>query len=224
MIYLVFNEGYSASSGDAITRHDLSAEAIRLARLMIDLQPEPEATGLLALMLLHESRRGARTTASGDVILLEDQDRARWNREQIDEGIALVERALASGQIGPYTLQAAISAVHADADSADATDWAEIVGLYDVLMRASPTPIVSLNRAVAVAMRNGAAEGLALLDAVQAEGTLNEYYLLHAARADMCRRLGRKADAISAYREALERTQLVPERRYFEMRLATLQK
>jgi RNA polymerase sigma-70 factor (ECF subfamily) len=191
---------------------------------MNDLQPEPEAIGLLALMLLHESRRGARTAASGDVILLADQDRALWNREQIDEGLSLVERALAARQIGPYTLQAAISAVHAVADSADATDWAEIVGLYDVLTRASPSPIVSLNRAVAVAMRDGAAVGLAQIDALQAEGALNEYYLLHAARADMCRRLGRNADAISAYREALERTQLVPERRFFEMRLAALQK
>ena len=224
VIYLVFNEGYSASSGSVITRHDLSTEAIRLARLMIDLQPEPEAIGLLALMLLHESRRDARTTATGDVILLEDQDRALWNRHFIDEGVALVERALLSRQIGPYTLQAAISAVHADAASAAKTDWAEIVGLYDVLMRAVPTPIVALNRAVAVAMRDGSDAGLALIDAILDAGDLRDYRLAHAARADLCRRLGRNGEAIAAYERALAYTGQAPERRYFEKRIVELKK
>ena len=224
VIYLVFNEGYSASSGSVITRHDLSAEAIRLARLMIDLQPEPEAIGLLALMLLHESRRDARTTATGDVILLEDQDRALWNRHFIDEGVALVERALLSRQIGPYTLQAAISAVHADAASAAKTDWAEIVGLYDVLMRAAPTPIVALNRAVAVAMRDGPDAGLALIDAILDAGDLRDYRLAHAARADLCRRLGRNGEAIAAYERALAYTGQAPERRFFEKRIVELKK
>ena len=224
VIYLVFNEGYSASSGSVITRHDLSAEAIRLARLMIDLQPEPEAIGLLALMLLHESRRDARTTATGDVILLEDQDRALWNRHYVDEGVALVERALLSRQIGPYTLQAAISAVHADAASAAKTDWAEIVGLYDVLMRAAPSPIVALNRAVAVAMRDGPDAGLALIDAILDAGDLRDYRLAHAARADLCRRLGRNGEAIKAYERALAYTGQAPERRYFEKRIVELKK
>ena len=224
VIYLVFNEGYAASSGDSLTRHDLTAEAIRVARLMIELQPAAEAIGLLALMLLHESRRAARTTATGDVVLLDDQDRSMWNRELIREGVVLVERALTMPPIGPYTLQAAISAVHADAARATDTNWAESVGLYDVLLRASPSPIVNLNRAVAVAMRDGPEVGLALVDALVAGGELNEYYLLHAARADMCRRLGRRADAINAYHQALARSQLAPERRYFEQRLAALQK
>ena len=224
VIYLVFNEGYSASSGSVFTRHDLSADAIRLARLMVDLQPEPEAIGLLALMLLHESRRDARTTATGDVILLEDQDRAMWNHHFIDEGVALVERALLSRQIGPYTLQAAISAVHADAASAAKTDWAEIVGLYDVLMRAVPTPIVALNRAVAVAMRDGPDAGLALIDAILDAGDLRDYRLAHAARADLCRRLGRNGEAIAAYERALAYTRQAPERRYFEKRIVELKK
>ena len=192
VIYLVFNEGYSASSGASLTRHDLSGEAIRLARLLVDLLPEPEALGLLALMLLHESRRAARTSPSGDLILLDEQDRSRWNREQIAEGIALVERALSSRRPGPYSIQAAIAAVHAEAPSAAATDWAQIVGLYDVLARMEPSPVIELNRAVAVAMRDGPGAGLALVDAILARGDLSDYRLAHAARADLCRRLGKK--------------------------------
>ena len=207
VIYLVFNEGYAASSGDALTRSDLSGEAIRLGRVLVGLLPEPEALGLLALMLLHESRRAARTSSDGDLILLEDQDRSRWNREQITEGVALVEQALASRRFGPYTLQAAIAALHAEAPSASATDWAQIVGLYDVLMRAEPSPVVALNRAVAVAMRDGPATGLALIDAILARGELADYRLAHAARADLCRRLGQTADARAAYERALALTQ-----------------
>src|SRR5712692_8050109 len=191
VVYLVFNEGYSASSGGSLTRHDLSGEAIRLGRLLIELLPEPEAMGLLALMLLHDSRRAARTSPTGDLILLEDQDRSLWNRDQIAEGTSLVERALSSRRIGPYTLQAAIAAVHAQAPNDAATDWVQIVGLYDVLMRAEPSPVVELNRAVAVAMRGGPAAGLALIDAILARGDLGNYHLAHAARADLCRRLGR---------------------------------
>ena len=224
VIYLVFNEGYSASTGATLTRHDLSAEAIRLARLLIELQPEPEAIGLLALMLLHESRRGARTGPSGDVVVLEDQDRSQWNRVLIAEGSALVERALSSRRIGPYMLQAAISAVHAEAPSAAATDWPQIVGLYDALARLEPSPIVALNRAVAVAMRDGPETGLALIDAILAQGELADYRLAHAARADMCRRLGRHGEARSAYERALELTLLEPERRFFERRLGELKK
>jgi RNA polymerase sigma-70 factor (ECF subfamily) len=224
VIYLVFNEGYAASSGNTLTRHDLSGEAIRLARLIVDLLPEPEAMGLLALMLLHESRRAARTQASGDLILLEDQDRSLWNRELITEGSALVERALATRQIGPYVLQAAISAVHAEAPSAAATDWAQIVGLYDVLARIEPSPIVALNRAVAVAMRDGPAAGLALLETILAGGELADYRLAHAAHADLCRRLGKTAQARASYRRALALTQQAPERRFLERRLAELAK
>ena len=222
VIYLVFNEGYAASSGASLTRHDLSGEAIRLARLLVELQPEPEAMGLLALMLLHESRRAARTSSTGDLVLLEDQDRSLWNRELIAEGTALVERALASRRIGPYTLQAAISAVHAEARSAAATDWAQIVGLYDVLARAEPSPVVELNRAVAVAMRDGPEAGLALVDAILARGELSDYRLVHAARADLCRRLGKTAEARASYQRALELTQQEPERRFLERRLSQL--
>jgi RNA polymerase sigma-70 factor (ECF subfamily) len=224
VIYLVFNEGYAASSGDALTRHDLSGESIRLGRLLAGLLPEPEALGLLALMLLHDSRRAARTSPDGDLILLEDQDRALWNREQIAEGTRLVERALSSRRFGPYTLQAAIAAVHAEAPDAGATDWAQIVGLYDVLLRAEPSPVVELNRAVAVAMRDGPAAGLALIDAILTRGELADYRLAHAARADLCRRLGRTADARASYQQALALTRQAPERRFLERRLAELKK
>ena len=222
VIYLVFNEGYAASSGASLTRHDLSGEAIRLARLLVELLPEPEAMGLLALMLLHESRRAARASPTGDLILLEDQDRSLWNRESIAEGTVLVERALSSRRIGPYTLQAAIAAVHAEARSAAATDWTQIVGLYDVLTRAEPSPVVELNRAVAVAMRDGSAAGLALIDAILARGELSDYRLAHAARADLCRRLGRTAEARASYERALALTRQEPERRFIERRLAEL--
>ena len=222
VIYLVFNEGYSASSGESVTRHDLSGEAIRLARLLVDLLPEPEAMGLLALMLLHESRRAARTSPAGDLILLDDQDRSRWNREQIAEGIALVEKALASRRPGSYSLQAAISAVHAEAPSGAATDWTQIVALYDLLARAEPSPVVELNRAVAVAMRDGPQAGLTLIDAILARGVLADYRLAHAARADLCRRLGKNAEAQKAYQRALSLTQQEPERRFIERRLAEL--
>jgi RNA polymerase sigma-70 factor, ECF subfamily len=222
VVYLVFNEGYSASSGASLTRHDLSGEAIRLGRLLIDLLPEPEAIGLLALMLLQDSRRAARTSSTGDLILLEDQDRSLWNREQIIEGSALVERALSSGRVGPYTFQAAIAAVHAEAPQPAATDWAQIVSLYDVLMRANPSPVVELNRAVAVAMRDGPMAGLTLIDAIHARGELANYHLAHAARADLCRRLGRTAEARTSYERALALTQQEPERRFLERRLAEL--
>jgi RNA polymerase sigma-70 factor, ECF subfamily len=222
VIYLVFNEGYLASSGAALTRHDLSGEAIRLGRLLVELLPEPEAMGLLALMLLHESRRPARTSPTGDLIVLEDQDRSLWNRGQIAEGMALVERALSSRQVGPYSLQAAIAAVHADAPQAGATDWAQIVELYDVLARVEPSPVVELNRAVAVAMRDGPAAGLALVDVILGRGDLTDYRLAHSARADLCRRLGRRAEARTSYRRALALTRQGPERRFFERRLAEL--
>jgi RNA polymerase sigma-70 factor (ECF subfamily) len=222
VIYLVFNEGYSASAGDALTRPDLSGEAIRLTRLLVELLPEPEAMGLLGLMLLHESRRAARVDANGDLILLEDQDRSLWNRAQIAEGMALVERALASGRFGPYTLQAAISAVHADAASPEETDWAEIVGLYDALARLDPSPVVALNRAVAVAMRDGPAAGLALIDAILERDELTDYHLAHAARAELRRRLGRDADARASYERALALASQGPERRFLERRLAEL--
>lgn len=224
VIYLVFNEGYSASSGASLTRHDLSGEAIRLARLLVDLLPEPEAVGLLALMLLHESRRAARASPSGDLILLEDQDRTLWNHSQIAEGAALVERALSSRRFGPYSLQAAIAAVLAEAPSAAETDWAQIVGLYDVLLRAEPSAVVELNRAVAVAMRDGPAAGLVLIDAILARGDLLAYRLAHAARADLCRRLGRTEQARAAYEQALSLTRQEPERRFLERRLAELTK
>jgi RNA polymerase sigma-70 factor (ECF subfamily) len=220
--YLVFNEGYAASSGASLTRHDLSGEAIRLGWLLVELLPEPEAMGLLALMLLHEARRPARTSATGELVLLDDQDRSLWNREQIAEGAALVERALASRRFGPYTLQGAIAAVHAEAPTAAATDWAQIVGLYDVLVRADPTPVVELNRAVAVAMRDGPEAGLASIDAILARGALTDYRMAHAARADMCRRLGRTADARAAYERALALTRQEPERRFLERRLREL--
>jgi RNA polymerase sigma-70 factor (ECF subfamily) len=222
VVYLVFNEGYSASSGESLTRADLSGEAIRLGRLLVELLPEPEAMGLLALMLLHESRRAARTGPTGELILLDDQDRSLWSRAQIAEGTALVERALGSRRIGPYTLQAAISAVHAEAPTAPATDWAQIVGLYDVLVRADPSPVIELNRAVAVAMRDGPAAGLALIDAILARGALADYHLAHSARAELCRRLGRTADARAAYERALGLARQEPQRRFLERRLSEL--
>jgi RNA polymerase sigma-70 factor (ECF subfamily) len=222
VIYLVFNEGYSASSGETLTRHDVSSEAIRLARLVAELLPEPEVMGLLALMLLHESRRVARSSETGDLILLENQDRGLWNRERIAEGIALLERALPMRGRGPYCLQAAIAATHAEAPDAGATDWAQIVGLYDLLLETDPSPIVELNRAVAVAMHDGAQAGLALIDALLARGDLLDYRLAHAARADLCRRLGRAAEARDSYHRALELTYQEPERRFIERRLAEL--
>ena len=222
VIYLVFNEGYSASSGGTLTRRDLSGEAIRLGRLLIELLPEPEAIGLLGLMLLHESRRPARTSAEGELVLLVDQDRSLWNQEQIAEGVALVERALSSRRFGPYTLQAAIAAVHAEAPNAAATDWAQIVGLYDVLARADPSPVVALNRAAAVAMRDGPLAGLALIDAILARGELEDYHLAHSARADLCRRLGRTGEACSSYERALALAQQAPERRFLQRRLDEL--
>ena len=222
VIYLVFNEGYAASSGALVTRHDLSSEAIRLGRLLVELLPEPEARGLLALMLLHESRRAARTSASGDVILLDDQDRSLWDRDQITEGTRLVEQALASRRFGPYMIQAAIAALHVEAPTAAATDWAEIVGLYDVLSRADASPVIELNRAVAVAMRDGPAAGLTLIDAILQRGDLLDYRLAHAARAELCRRLGRTADARASYERALALARQEPERRLLERRLAEL--
>ncbi len=222
VIYLVFNEGYSASSGTSLTRTDLSGEAIRLGRLLLELLPEPEVLGLLALMLLHEARRPARTSATGELILLEQQDRSLWNRAYIKEGVALVERALSSRRFGPYTLQAAIVAVHADATDAASTDWAQIVALYDLLARAEPSPVIELNRAVAVAMRDGPASGLKLVDAILARGELAEYHLAHSARADLCRRLGKKAEARASYELALALTKQEPERRFLEKRLAEL--
>ena len=222
VIYLVFNEGYSASSGDSLTRSDLSLEAIRLGRLLVELLREPEAVGVLALMLLQESRREARMSPSGDLILLEDQDRTQWKRELIAEGIALVESALASRRFGPYSLQAAIAAVHAEAPSAAATDWTQIVALYDVLGRIDPSPVVELNRAVAVAMRDGPQAGLTLIDAILARGELSDYHLAHAARADLSRRLGRRADAHASYQRALALARQEPERRFLERRLAEL--
>lgn len=222
VVYLVFNEGYSASSGDSLTRHDLSAEAIRLGRLLIELLPEAEALGLLSVMLLHDSRRAARTSPEGDLVLLEHQDRALWNRAQMDEGAALVRRALASRQVGPYTIQAAIAAVHAQASDAASTDWSQIVGLYDLLIQAEPSAVVELNRAVAVAMRDGPEAGLALVDAILSRGELGHYHLAHAARADLCRRLGRVGDARASYERALQLTQQEPERRFLMMRLGEL--
>jgi RNA polymerase sigma-70 factor (ECF subfamily) len=219
VVYLVFNEGYSASSGDSLTRHDLSGEAIRLGRRLVELLPEAEALGLLGLMLLHESRRQARTSPEGEVVLLDDQDRSRWNREMIAEGVALVEQALRSRQFGPYTLQAAIAAIHAEARTAAETDWAEIVGLYDVLMRADPSPVIELNRAAAVAMRDGPEAGLALIDALLARGELAEYPPAHSARAELCRRLGRTAEAVESYQRALGLSRQGPQRRFLERRL-----
>ena len=222
VIYLVFNEGYSASSGASLTRADLSGEAIRLGRLLLELLPEPEVMGLLALMLLHESRRQARTSATGEIVLLEYQDRSRWDRNLIADGIAFVEQALASRRFGPYTVQAAIAALHAESPSADETDWAQIVALYDLLAHAEPSPIVELNRAVAVAMRDGPAAGLTLVDAILARGELTDYHLAHSAQADFHRRLGNKAQARLAYERALALTKQEPERRFLERRLAEL--
>jgi RNA polymerase sigma-70 factor (ECF subfamily) len=218
-IYLVFTEGYAASSGESLTRPDLSGEAIRLGRLLVELLPEPEAQGLLALMLLQESRRSARSSSTGEVVLLDDQDRSLWNRDLIDEGICLVERALASRSVGPYTLQAAIAAVHAGAPTPAATDWARIVELYDVLQQASPSPVVELNRAVAVAMRDGPLAGLSLIDAILARGDLEDYYLAHSARADLCRRLGQRADARASYEKALTLARPEAARRFLMRRL-----
>jgi RNA polymerase sigma-70 factor (ECF subfamily) len=222
VVYLVFNEGYSASSGESLTRASLSGEAIRLGRLLVELLPEPEALGLLALMLLQESRRAARSSPEGDLILLEEQDRSLWNAEHIAEGAALVEQALLSRRFGPYALQAAIAAVHAHAASASATDWAEIVGLYDILLRIEPSPVVELNRAVAVAMRDGPEAGLDLVDAILARGELDGYHLAHSARADLCRRLGRTAEARAAYERAYALARQEPERRFLERRLNEL--
>ena len=221
VVYLVFNEGYSPSAGASVTRADLSGEAIRLARLLAELLPEPEATGLLALMLIQESRRAARSAANGDLVTLEEQDRSRWNRALIAEGVALVERALGSRRFGPYTLQAAIAAVHAEAASAAATDWAQIVALYDVLLGLDASPVIALNRAVAVAMRDGPESGLALIDGIK---DLGNYHLTHAARADLLRRLGRAREARDAYQRALKLAQQEPERRFLERRIAELQK
>jgi RNA polymerase sigma-70 factor (ECF subfamily) len=222
VVYLVFNEGYSATSGDSLTRHDLSAEAIRLGRLLVELLAEPETIGLLALMLLHESRRATRTSADGDVVLLEDQDRSRWNRAQIAEGVALLERALGSHRFGPYTLQASIAAVHAEAATAAATDWPQIVGLYDVLLKIDPSPLVELNRAAAVAMRDGPSAGLELIDALLDRGELRDYVHAHSARADLLRRMGMKEEARVSYRRALELARAEPQRRFIERRIAEL--
>ncbi len=222
VIYLVFNEGYHASSGESVTRLDISGEAIRLGRLLVELLPEPEALGLLALMLLHESRRAARASANGELILLDQQDRSLWNREQITEGMALVERAMSSRRFGPYTLQAAISAVHAQAPRMESTNWNEIVGLYDVLAQTTPSPVIELNRAVAVAMRDGPEAGLALIDAILGRGELQDYHLAHSARADLCRRLGRKDEARASYGRALTLTRQGPEQRFIEKRLNEL--
>jgi len=222
VVYLLFNEGYAPSVGGSLTRADLSAEAIRLGRLLCTLQPHPESAGLLALMLLHEARRPARTSARGEVVLLDEQDRTRWDRAAASEGCALVEVALKARPVGPYALQAAIAAVHAEAPSAAATDWAQIVGLYDVLLGIDPSPVVALNRAAALAMHAGPAAGLALVDEILASGELAEYALAHSARADLLRRLGRADEARAAYRQALALTRLEPERRFLERRLGDL--
>jgi RNA polymerase sigma-70 factor (ECF subfamily) len=222
VIYLVFNEGYDASSGDSVTRQELSDEAIRLARLLVELLPEPEAIGLLALMLLHESRRAARTTSTGELVLLEDQDREQWNREQIAEGVRLVERASLARRIGPYLIQAAIVAEHARASSVATTDWGRIVNLYDVLLRLTPSPVIELNRAVAIAMRDGPAAGLAKVDDILNRGDLQDYRFAHSARADLNRRLGRTEQARAAYEQALALTKQEPERRFLKRRLAEL--
>jgi RNA polymerase sigma-70 factor (ECF subfamily) len=222
VIYLVFNEGYSASGGAQVTREDLTREAIRLGRLLLELLPDPEVMGLLALMLLHESRRSARSTPDGELILLDDQDRGLWSAELIAEGCDLVEKALTTGRFGPYCLQAAIAAVHAEAPTAAETDWQQIVGLYDVLLRAVPSPVIELNRAVAVAKRDGALAGLTLIEGILQRGELQDYHLAHSARAEFCRQLGRVAEARAAYRRALALTRQEPERRFIEGRLKAL--
>jgi RNA polymerase sigma-70 factor (ECF subfamily) len=222
VIYLVFNEGYSASFGASLTRHDLSSEAIRLGRLLIELLPEPEAIGLLALMLLQESRRAARTSPTGELILLNEQDRSLWDHAQITEGMGLIQQALASRRFGPYTIQAAIAAVHARASTANDTDWSQIVALYDILIQADPSPIIELNRAVAVAMRDGPEAGLAIIDAILARGDLEDYHFIHSARADFCRRLEKMEEARASYQRALELSQQKSERQFLERRLSEL--
>jgi len=222
VIYLVFNEGYSASSGRSLTRSDLSLEAIRLGRLLLELLPEPEVQGLLALMVLQESRRPARTDARGELILLDEQDRSLWNQELIKEGTGLVESALATGRAGPYAVQAAIAALHAEAKSPAETDWNEIAALYDFLLRLQPSPVIELNRAVAIAMRDGPAAGLALVDDLLARGELDDYHLLYSVRADLHRRLGNLDEAQTAYQEAIKKTRQEPERRFLEKRLKEL--
>ena len=223
VIYLVFNEGYYASSGELVTRVDLSTEAIRLGRLLHDLLPDPEVTGLLGLMLLHESRRSARTTPAGDLILLEDQDRSLWDRDMIDEGLSLVEQAFSSKRPGPYTLQAAIAALHAEAKSAKATDWAQIAGLYTLLLRINPSPVIELNRAVAIAMHNGPEAGLQQIDAILERGDLKDYHLAHSARAELCRKAGRINEARTSWEDALALAQQAPERRFIERKLRELE-
>jgi RNA polymerase sigma-70 factor (ECF subfamily) len=222
VVYLVFNEGYSASSGDSVTRADLSSEAIRLGRLLVDLLPEPEVMGLLALMLLQESRRAARISPTGELILLQDQDRTQWDRQLIEDGVKLVERALVSRRFGAYTLQAAIAAVHTEASQSAATDWRQIVALYNALLRVEPSPVVELNRAVAVAMHDGPAEGLVLIEALFARGELVDYHLAHCVRADLCQRLGWVSEARDSYLRALALTKQEPERRFLEARLCEM--
>jgi RNA polymerase sigma-70 factor (ECF subfamily) len=222
VIYLVFNEGYSAAAGAEVTRAELTGEAIRLGRLLVDLRPDAEVVGLLSLMLLQESRHAARRSPTGELILLENQDRALWNKEQIAEGVALLEKALQSRRFGSYALQAAIAAVHAEAESVAVTDWRQIVALYNQLVRIQPSPVVQLNRAVAIAMRDGPEAGLRHIDAVLEQGELANYYLAHSARADMCRRLGRTAEARSSYEKALALTQQEPERQFLEERIRQL--
>lgn len=222
VIYLVFNEGYTTSVGATLMRHDLSSEAIRLGRLFLQLLPDPEAQGLLALMLLHESRRSARTTPDGEMILLEDQDRSLWSRELIAEGISLVRLAFASRRLGPYTVQAAISALHAEAPSSAATDWSEIVGLYDLLLRLDPSPVVKLNRAVAIAMRDGPVAGLSRIEGLLAKGELDDYPLAHSAKAELCRRAGRMDEARASFEKALALTSQEQQRRFLQKRLAAI--
>ena len=222
VVYLVFNEGYTSSYGTTLMRNDLSSEAIRLARLFLELLPDPEAEGLLALMLLHESRRSARTTPDGEMILLEDQDRSLWNRELIAEGIRLVRHAFASRRLGPYTLQAAISALHAEAPSSAATDWSEIVALYDLLLRIDPSPVVELNRAVAIAMRDGPAAGLSQIEGLLAKRKLDNYPLAHSAKAELCRRVGQMDEAKASFEKALALTSQEQQRRFLERRLAEI--